>query len=86
MSHSKGPWRAEPMPRDGRIYIWSNGLKIAEVIALADFDFDNAKLITAAPELLTALKLMVADREADGYGSREPALTAKAALAKAGAQ
>jgi hypothetical protein len=45
------------MPRDGRIYIWSNGLKIAEVIALADFDFDNAKLITAAPDLLEALKV-----------------------------
>jgi hypothetical protein len=44
------------MPRDGRIYIWSNGLKIAEVIALADFDFDNAKLILAAPDMLRELQ------------------------------
>jgi hypothetical protein len=83
MSHSKGPWRAEPMPREGRIYIWSNGLKIAEVIALADFDFDNAKLITAAPELLEACKRIAAD----GYGTPLGDLEfLKAAIAKAGAQ
>jgi hypothetical protein len=67
------------MPREGRIYIWSNGLKIAEVIALADFDFDNAKLITAAPDLLQALKevVMLSDRKVDEWDR------AKAAIAKA---
>jgi hypothetical protein len=81
MSHSKGPWRAETMPREGRIAIWSNGLKIAEVIALADFDFDNAKLITAAPDFLEALKQIV---DIASYAElRNIERIAEAAIAKA---
>lgn len=48
-----------------------------------DLEEADARLIAAAPELLDALKMLVADREADGYGSEEPALTAKAVIAKA---
>lgn len=51
--HTKGPWRAER--KDGHITIWSNGLKIADVVALADFDQANANLIAASPMLLQAL-------------------------------
>jgi hypothetical protein len=49
-----GPWRAEQ--KDGVVVIWSDSLKIAEVVGLSETDLANARLIKASPKLLAACK------------------------------
>jgi hypothetical protein len=54
-----GPWTVED-PFDGKVQgpaIWANGILIGQVAGLAPFDFTNARLIAAAPDLLTACEV-----------------------------
>ena len=56
VKHTPGPWDHEFKPGCNRMEIWANGMKVAEVIGFAGFDFANARLIAAAPDLLAACK------------------------------
>jgi hypothetical protein len=89
MSHTPGPWRIE-CDGDTRYSDWNmvgaDGTSLmcnTQYYPWTPTKDEDWHLIVAAPELLAALKLLVEDREADGYGSEEPALTAKLAIAKA---
>lgn len=57
--HIEGPWVAQHDEEDMQACasIWSGeGMKIAIVVGLAEFDYANARLIAAAPDLLAACK------------------------------
>lgn len=75
MTHTKGPWPIE-QTGDGKRYLIGNGLvegpngyEVAEVYS-DDCDPDealaNAKLIAAAPELLEAVKALLAEAKERG--------------------
>lgn len=59
--HSPGPWMVESPPHQHAKRVSdASGLHVAAVIA----DEANAKLVAAAPELLTALRGLLAAQEA----------------------
>lgn len=87
--HTEGPWRVEPMPHPNRWRGWQvegpsgiyDGSKLIQP-RLNTLRKPDARLIAAAPELLEALKALVAFADSMGYGS-PTRLRAKAAIAKA---
>ena len=92
--HTPGPWTLED---DGEV--WGAGCLVAAVFASGDFpclDPDdagasdgegaaNARLIAAAPEMLAALHLILADETVRGWPNSAVASAARAAIAKASA-
>jgi hypothetical protein len=63
-NHTPGPWEAtlylsETDPPMKYPRVWANGMLICSIPAAARFDYANAKLIAAAPDLLEACKGMV---------------------------
>jgi len=96
--NDKSKWHVgEPIMRRDSIGIcqaWSDGEEsgeetIAEVLTTPDDNktaLEQARLIAAAPELLEALKMFVAEYEGNGHDERElrPEMkAARAAIAKA---
>lgn len=82
VSHTPGSWRVGEMNHYGRIEIWSDEWFLASVatgVPTGQVEF-NARLIAAAPELLTALKALLAYT---GETLSPLALQALAAIAKA---
>jgi len=61
MKHTKGPWVVYDDTNDGktsRIEIAARGKTIARIyLSVAEEDFSNADLISAAPDMLEALRL-----------------------------
>lgn len=97
--HTKGPWLVVPPLKNtgGSVAtIATDRVFIAHVadLNLADTTEEDANthLIAAAPELLAALEMILAESDHDGYGARTDAQiprlraalgTARAAIAKA---
>jgi hypothetical protein len=94
MTHSPGPWRAEPecvhQREEGFVIRCASGTRIAELHGYVSHPGNaaNARLLAAAPELLEALE-MVRDADddckSDGFHTIPPMARAKidAAIAKA---
>jgi len=84
VSHTPGPWRIYVGARDETIQVGTADLNgdgdyIAEI-----YDERNARLITAAPDLLEALLLLVRPSSLLTIGPKERVLNvARAAIAKA---
>ena len=85
LKHTPGPWKLEQDPTE-MVLLGNKGEHIASIPIPADCclpeDRDNARLITAAPEMLEALRGLVAELES----VKVPApglIHAKAAIAKA---
>ena len=58
--HTPGPWTVKKAsPQAGVITAPNRGLGIAEVFGGGETDTANARLIAAAPELLTALQHVI---------------------------
>ena len=86
--HTKGPWAASVTYKgsSSELSIWADGMKIAHVAGLARFDYANAQLIAAAPDLLEALKgLLMVSLPRDISGQRHID-NAHAAIARAEGQ
>ena len=82
-SHTPGPWR-----HDRRDILAADGRCIAQTFSgpcdsLEEADA-NGHLIAAAPELLAALRDLLADGMAEGMDRRPAVLRARAALEAAG--
>jgi hypothetical protein len=83
-THTPGPWKVMQYSRD----VYANGRLLANVQGEAYQAHVNARLIAATPALYEALKVLVADMEAE-YRDREGDMDhdginrAKAALAQA---
>ena len=62
--HTPGPWEA----RQHKIWTQDAPVHIADIIRAPDGDWSpaNARLIAAAPDLLEALSLLVADIDTQG--------------------
>ena len=86
MTYASTPWKACSRDEIRRIIVRdSDGLGIAHVFGLIDAETDaNARLISAAPDLLDALAalLRVCDEELDPKRTPEMAI-ARAAISKA---
>jgi hypothetical protein len=81
MSHTPGPWFVVA-PDNHPFQIVRPLTQISETIAQVYESEADARLIAAAPDLLTALEALIADSAPDREGS--PAhIAARAALAKA---
>ena len=83
-THTAGPWRLTLS--DDTTIIAGDGTPVAGTLGNYDSDDEwpvmeaNARLIAAAPDLLAALRGMLADYE-DYFGHERPSLTASAARA-----
>lgn len=85
-----GPWHLEQ--RSDRIQIWAQGMLVCELVGLAGFDFANARLVVAAPDLAKAATLVdlmferknksTADCDFMGDDEHEAWSAIRAALAK----
>jgi hypothetical protein len=73
-----GPWAVNQRKDNPEIW-WTGGMLIAGIVGCAEFDFANAHLVAAAPDLYESLSEIVAltDRKTDIWDK------AHAALAKA---
>lgn len=82
--HTPGPWVVDRThPELERNVVWSGDQIIASVVNDQHGNADaNARLVAAAPELLEALRYMVANAEAEGWSEMMLA-DATAAIAKA---
>lgn len=85
--HSSGPWEIDETETSISI---KSGRNTVAYIGIARNDYDNANLIVAAPEMLAALRGMVAEFDKfSRYGSpiardaNEAMRHARAAIAKA---
>jgi hypothetical protein len=86
--HTPAPWSVKKdSPQAGIIIAQNRNLGIAEVFGGGETDIANARLIAAAPDLLSALEFLLADYIAINgeklTGSSFPADKAREALRKA---
>ena len=90
--HTPGPWFATKVSDYNKIACIGRAWNISTILPLADFgDVDaDARLITAAPDLLAALQALVAELDgpgkpysSDSYAPPHFIETARAAIAKA---
>jgi hypothetical protein len=63
--------------------VWADGMLVCKIPGLAGFDYDNARLIAAAPELLEALKSALQTAEFERHPHRGWQDEARRAIAKA---
>ena len=89
--HTPGPWRAEPWTCHAATSILADGNRlIADCAAIDGYSVNalpNARLIAAAPDLLTALKALFEQCSPEIPGSPgSPLELARAAIAKAEGQ
>ena len=89
-NHTPGPWRVKKRKMDARIFGNVDGGPIATVHYVIEnasnpHDEANARLIAAAPELLEALELLVAQEDwyREEVPPESPVGKAYAAIAKA---
>ena len=95
--HTPGPWRikSDPMHFDTLTTVEGGAIGVRKPFGVqmivqvgGDSDFQeaeaNARLIAAAPELLEALKEIIAAADGDGWNQLDASFaTARAAIAKA---
>lgn len=79
MSHTPGPWRTEECSGGGLLVIRDHPVSGSQT-HLQIFPVDDARLIAAAPELLTALMALRSFMWKEGYADQTPAM-AKADVA-----
>jgi len=92
MAHTQGPWEFELM-LDKRYAVYGQNARhrIATISNYVEHDdFDNARLIAAAPELLEALEAFVREHDCEASAFEDDSLCecklcipARAAIAKA---
>lgn len=78
-----GPWTATAVNEDGAYTQWRIDPRVADVFWVNKTGAANARLIAAAPDLLAALRELIADRDAHGWPDFPASERARAAIAKA---
>lgn len=80
MSHTPGPWRISEAHND---VVDEMGRTIAEVVEWTDVAPANARLIAAAPMMLSALLLINEDKDGSGFVCEEAMDIIRGAIARA---
>lgn len=86
--HTPGPWEyRESIPQEPTVIARNNACRVAETCEMPGQDVDerraNARLIASAPELLSALQDLVADKYLADPINADRMASARAAIAKA---